>query len=118
MPKYAFVMLNPSRDWMWELHAAHCSDLYRRDSKNGGFKSDVQWIEAPSSEAALNIGLDPDTRELGWDESSVEVLPCASRADSRTIQGAPIPKNVHRDSRWLRMMGVYPSLPDGRIREE
>ena len=110
MPKYAFVTLNPSREYMWELHAAHCSDLYRRDSKNGGFKSHVDWIAAPNVDAALNIGLDPETRELGWGESSVEVLPCTKRADERTIQGAPIPKNVRTsDVRWFRALGVYPT---------
>lgn len=111
MPKYAFVTLNPSRTYMWELHAARCSDLYRPQSKNGGTKSMVDWIEAPNVDAALDIGLDPETRELGWNESSVEVLPCASRADERTIRGAPIPKNVHHSVLWFRRMGLYRSDP-------
>ena len=85
MPKYAFVTLNPSRNYQWELHAADCRDLYNPQSRNGGTKSGVDFIEAPNIRVALRIGLDPETRELGWDDDAVDVLACTRRATDRRL---------------------------------
>ena len=81
--KFTYLSYNPSKHYLWSLHAAECSDIkqelkgVRTDS---GFPAQLgETFEANNLDEALDHVVDDEMKELGWDASSVKINPCCHK---------------------------------------
>ncbi len=71
--KYAFVNRSCYRDTPFSLHSEGCRDISKDIRVNDGH---LTIIEAETIDAALDIIIDPELVEMGYDHGHVRVYPC------------------------------------------
>jgi hypothetical protein len=81
--KFTYLSYNPSKNYMWSLHAAGCADI-KQELK--GVRTDSGWpaemgatFEAKDLKEALDYVVDEELREMGWDNNAVKVNPCCKK---------------------------------------
>lgn len=75
----AFAIFTPPGDSQFEVHRHGCRDIARKDA----FAPELEPIEADSVDEAIATYLDEndgELRDMGYDETFFDVLPCASKA--------------------------------------
>jgi len=77
---YVALYHSSSKNETMALHRAGCADIERDRERHG---SNLQAFEAENLAAALEVVIDDELREMGYDHDSVRVYPCVTRTEPK-----------------------------------